>query len=306
MKNLLKYSGILFFLVFFSCNDPLPIQVENAGAESVQIEPISNELQTNETIVAYDSTGILETEVNSSNLLFVNGIKSTFEGFTTRQSYYQASFYDASDPIIGYNGKIYGYRLLRVKNVMFDDENAREIENRMRVKTNVGIIDTANGYKYVIYKRFNSGSLNYPYGSSINVKINTVIGKNSLDFDVPTAGEITGQLSKSGTAGNGDLSVTLNWNKDSRNEDEKLNIVILGVKTDGSGNEPLCRLKTVDDGELVVPRDVIRLFNSGDYTAVVFSLIRVKKSLMESGGRFGVKQFYSISQSIHNIKINVR
>ena len=92
----------------------------------------------------------------------------------------------------------------------------------------------------------------------------------------------------------------LRWN--AANRSDRIEIIIGGVIPGTADTFPLLSIRTRDDGELNVPQSVIETIPYENFDTIVISFVRQKET---SGVDNELGDYYILSQSVHNIRLNI-
>jgi hypothetical protein len=150
MKKLVILTCLLF-VIQAGCQKPSPLTVEppvESPAGSLLVTPLSNP-DTNITVNAVDSTGVLPTDQTGySGLFLVNTVKYDNGHGTTALAYASAYFGDRNRPLV-VNGKVVGYYgidLMPTASIPLKIGAFPMI--RYPYKIHIGSRDTTFGYMY--------------------------------------------------------------------------------------------------------------------------------------------------------------
>ena len=125
----------------------------------------------------------------------------------------------------------------------------------------------------------------------------TVRARHSVDFEIPTPPEVTGQLNTIGSVQNGNLQAEVIWNG---LPSGRIEIVLGGILKSRTDILPLYRLTTKDDGKLVIPASLLKNIPFNLFDGLVITLIRRYRSSDNS-----LQDHFIVSQSVHNIRIDI-
>jgi len=298
---------LLPLAVLVSCEDPSPVEftdstttAENINVGVVPVKP-SIYVYSN----GYDSTGIVEPFIDKTTIVNVSGIRNSNYSSFTNGAYYFAIFNDKTKPIMGPNNAVVGYKSRSVASVFFDNIQAQAEPNRMRmINQNHASIDTSLGFKYVLSNGMGEhGGMNnqfpFPYGSSINVRINDSFN-SSYQFVLPTPAQIIGQVKLQGSVSTNNLSMEVAWNGGAN---DSVDIIIGSVNRISTDANPLFIFKAVNANVLKVPWSILEKIQFGKSKFLVVTLIkRIIKGIPYNAI---LKDSYIASQSINNIKVDI-
>lgn len=293
MKTFTKYFILLITLLIINgCDKPAPTELIQEEEEPLTVEVITK--GSDDEFYSADSSGVVVDDLNRFvNIISVSGIKITTEESTINTSYAQAIFFDTNRPIRR-NGRILTYHTRVFGDVQFNDFPAQLIPLIIRYKDGDSTSVVSLGFKHV------QENFNYEFNSSVmfNIDFFPIIGGNSVEFNIPTPSEITGSLRFEGNRGNNSLRAILSWNGEESHS--KFEIIVGASVGRNEKVFPLFRLKTRDDGKLIVPRNLINRIPR-EFNNVVFSLVRK----IESHHQGNNNDLYVLSQSIHSLVVDI-
>ncbi|MHB8906153.1 MAG: hypothetical protein ACYC4T_09255 [Melioribacteraceae bacterium] len=300
---------ILFIplLSLISCGDPSPVEFTDntITTENINVGIVPAKPSTYVYSNGYDSTGIIEPFINKNTIVNVSGIHNSNYGSFADGTYYFALFNDKTKPVLGPGNSVVGYKSKSVISVFFNNVQAQQESNSMKMMNQQHTqVDTSLGLKYVLSNGMAHGmhgGLNnpFPYGSSINVRIND--GSNpTYQFDLPTPNEIIGQIKLQGAVSTNNLSIELTWNG---NANDSLNVIIGTVNQSSNDANPLFLFKIANTNSLKVPWSILEKiqFNQTKYLVVTL----IKRIIKGISYNAVLKDSYIASQSIHNIKVDI-
>lgn len=301
MKKLYKYFVVLWSIILIAgCDKPDAIVLEPDidNSDKVEIEVLSSDPES-EISKGMDSTGTIEEYIRFTNYIAVSGIKITDNSVTTNISTAQAIFFDRTIPYFDLNNRLIGFRARSIGNVKFNDVNANLVPFKVRFKDRNGVRDTTLGFQHLLYKgRGNhSDPFDFIYNSSISFTLDPFLG-NTVTFGIPTPHEITGTLSISRNSINNRLQALLTWN---HFNEGKIEIIVGAKRRNLNSIIPLYRIKTPDDGSLVIPPGLINSIPPDLFNHFVISLVRKYEGYHESNGN----QLFVRSQSVHSIAVEI-
>ncbi|QQS36101.1 MAG: hypothetical protein IPM56_17980 [Ignavibacteriales bacterium] len=296
-----KYLALLAIILFvYGCDKPSPVvlEPETGNSDNVEIEVITSDPES-EISKGIDSTGTVEEFLRFTNYIAVSGIKITDNSFTTNISSAQAIFFDRTVPYFDLNERLIGYRTRILGNVSFNDVEANQVPFKIRFKDRNGIRDTTLGWQHLLYRgRGNhSDPFNFIYNSAINFKLRLGVALIT-SFDIPTPPEITGSLVINRSNANNRLQAMLTWTNTSPLPVE----VIIGAKLRNNHIAiPLYKIKTADDGSLVIPPGLLNAIPKDRFNQIVVSLVRKYEGKHVSTDN----ELFVRSQSIHSIVVEI-
>ena len=303
MKKLITY---LFFistvLLLFGCDKPAPTEFINDSSEdNAEYEILSKDLNDEYYSNGFDTTGVTQDFNGQANIIALSGIKITsINGQTDQFSFAQTIFFDKSKPVHYSDGRLLAYETIIPGTIKFDNIFARIIPFRIHYRDNGVLRDTLLGKKYILYSGRHGGmdQFHYRYNSFINFKFHLFQGSDT-EFNIPTPKEITGSVSIMGKRATGNLRALLHWNKVG---DKKIIIVIGARLRDRGIIMPLYRVRTRDDGELLIPPRFIYKIPLQRFDRLVFTFLRRFEHTEKSNDN---NDLYISSQSIHSIVVNL-
>lgn len=305
--KIIKYifiASTLFML--YRCSNPSPtelIQDNTAVNENLQqIEVVSPDPDTYVYSNGYDSTGIIEPYLNKSSVISLSGIKySNFDDDSAddEADYYYAVFNDKSMPILNTLGTRVGFWGRMMGGVRFNNVMATSLPNKIRYMHNNEIRDTVIGYRFILNRRMlhSHNRFEFPYKSKLNVRVEE--NRNSFfQIDVPTPDKINGEVNASGSAERKNLTLNLKWNGTNQGSIE----IVIGVLKD-SEIFPLLKLTGADNGKMKISNSILEKLPNSVYKKLVITFIR--RLTKEVPDNSILKDSYIVSQSIHNIKVEI-
>lgn len=309
MDKKIKYLILSIPLIsLVSCGDPSPVEFTDntSTTETINVGIVPAKPSTYVYSNGYDSTGIVEPFIDKSTIVNVSGIhNSNYDSFA-EGAFYFALFNDKTKPVMGPNNSVVGYKSKSVASVFFNNIPAQAEFNRMKMMNqNHSAVDTSLGFKYVLsngmgHGMHGGGMINsFPYGSSINVRINDGVNP-SYQFDLPTPDEIIGQVKLQGAVSTNNLSMEISW---SGRANDSVNVIIGTVNKSSSDANPLFLFKAANTNSLKVPWSILEKIQFSQSKFLVVTLIkRIIKGISYNAV---LKDSYIASQSIHNIKVDI-
>jgi hypothetical protein len=300
MKNLLTYLIIASVGLFlFGCDKPAPTElIDDTDLAEYEIlgKDINDEFYSN----GFDTTGITQDLQQLPNLIAISGIKVTdIQGNKEEFSFAQTVFFDRTQKIFSPGGRFLGFHSVTPGNVRFDHKMARIVPLIVRYRENDALRDTTLGNKYILFsgRRGNMDDFRYRHNSLMNFRINIFFGEE-VSFDIPTPREITGNVEILGSRNNDDLRALLQWN---RGNTQDITIVIGARLRDRHIVMPLYRVRTRDDGRLLIPARFINQIPFQHFDRIVFTFIRRFENTPDTNSG----DLLVSSQSIHSIIVNL-
>lgn len=300
MKKLLIYLFIVSAgLLLLSCDKPAPTELFDDSQEA-EYEVLGKDTNDEFYSNGFDTTGVTQDLQELPNLIAISGIKVTdIHGNIEEFSFAQSIFFDRTKKIFSPGGRFLGFKSIVPGVVRFDNRIARVVPFRIRYRENDTLSDTTLGNKYILFsgRRGGMDDFHYRHDSFMNFRINIFFGEQ-VSFDIPTPAEITGSVDILGRRSNDDLRALLHWN---RGNTQEITIIIGARLRNRDIVMPLYRVRTRDDGSLLIPPRFINKIPFQEFDRIVFTFIRrFEKTVDTNGGDLRVS-----SQSIHSIIVNL-
>jgi len=303
MKNLLITSLLFASIIFITgCDKPAPTElIDDTSADEYKV--LTSNLEEQYINSGVDTSGLEQDLTGLTNIISLSGIKITTiknnQSPTINLSLAQAFFFDRSKPIYFSNGELLAYETVTPGIIKFDNHIARTVNFRLRYRDQGAFRDTVLGKKYLLY----SGNGNwgdpfrFRYNSSIPFEFNPIISQ-PITFDINTPHEINGNVIMQGSRGNGDLQPVLEWN----GLHGKRITLVLGVIRQGHlFSIPVYRIRTADDGRMVIPKQLLNELPLENFNKLVFTFIRSLENFKGDGNN----KLLVSTQSIHSIVIDI-
>lgn len=289
----------MLLLVIVSCKGSGPTELIYDDSEDLDIEILTPNPDLLDYASDFDSTGTINQIPAHSNVISVNGIKTTTNSGIGIEHYYaSAMFFDKSKPVKLPNNRLIGYVLQTFGMVSFDNSEARKAVKRIRYLYNGVERDTLLGSFYELRKgRGPMHQRGFPYNSFVEFKMTLNSGQN-INFNIPTPEEITGQVKLRGNRKDKNIQLAVEWNGLGNG---KIDIIVAGSVM-GNNIEPFFKVKVDDNGSFVLREELLRNIPFDHFRVLVVSLERTKE-LYYSGPY--LNDNYIAGKSIHNIKFNV-
>ncbi|MBT8386913.1 MAG: hypothetical protein KJO12_05830, partial [Ignavibacteria bacterium] len=119
-----------------------------------------------------------------------------------------------------------------------------------------------------------------------------------ITFDIRTPHEINGNVIMQGSRANRDLQAILSWNA---LHNKRVTLILGVIKHGHIVSIPVYRIRTTDDGNLVVPKQFLNELPLERFSKLVFTFIRSVESFK---GDVNNRLLVS-AQSIHSIVIDI-
>jgi hypothetical protein len=302
MKNLLTYLFIASVGLFlFGCDKPAPTELFDDSQEDLaEYEILGKDINDEFYSNGFDTTGITQDFQQIPNLIALSGIKVTdIQGNIDEFSFAQSIFFDRSQKIFSPGGRFLGYRSIIPGVVRVDNKISRVVPFPILYREGGVLRDTTLGNKYILFsgRRGNMDDFRYRHNSLMNYRINIFFGEE-VSFDIPTPIEITGNVEILGSRNDNDLRALLQWN---RGNTQDVTIVIGARLRDRHIVMPLYRVRTRDDGRLLIPARFINQIPFQHFDRIVFTFIRRFENTTDTNSG----DLLVSSQSIHSIIVNL-
>jgi len=305
MKILITITALLLsLLLFLGCDKPAPTELFDDSSED-EYEVLTKNLNDQYYNSGVDTSGLEQDLRGLTNIISLSGIKLTTitnsQPQTVNLSLAQAIFFDKSKPIYYTNGELLAYQTVTPGIIKFDNHFARTDSFRIRYRDQGVMRNIALGKRYILYSGVGGwlDPFRFKYNSSIPFEFNPVLFP-PVTFGIKTPHEINGNVIMQGSRSNRDLQAILRWNA----LHGKRITLILGVKIEIQGHLitiPIYRIRTRDDGNLVIPKQFLNELPLENFSKLVFTFIRSVESYK---GDDNNKLLVS-AQSIHSIVIDI-
>lgn len=305
MKKLFINITLLIILgiFFYGCDTPAPTELvidnNTTTEDQVDVEIITKDTQDEFYSNGFDSTGVARRLHNFGSVIVVTGAKISHRKTTVRFSLAEAAFFNRKKPVMDRNGNVVGFHTVLPGVVKFNGRKAKVIPLKVRFKNGSVKVDTTLGPMYIVFSgRLNSvNPFGYNFRSNIIFKLIPAVG-SARSFLIPTPEEITGKVTFTGHRADKSLKAVLRWNK---SRGQKIEIVLGAVVKGKNISFPLYRLKTRDDGKLIVPSRLLNTIPFERFDKIIFSFVR----RLEFNNGSGSNRLKVLSQSIHTIIIDI-
>jgi len=299
MKKYFLYILVLFAFIYSGCDKPGPTElIINEDTYDVEIlgKDINDEFYSN----GYDSSGVVEDRKNFASIISVSGIKLTKDNSTINISTAQTIIFDKTKPVRSPRGVLLGYKTITPGIIRFDNVRAKEKDYRARFRENGLLIDTVLGQRYELFhiQGLPGDLFTYPYNSSINFSYEALLGGQFSNFDILTPKEVTGYVRLVQQNQQNKFRAELNWNGESSNN---FSVIIGGIRNSNQQNFPFYRIRTKDNGKLIIPFSLLKSIPRDRFSKITISLIRKYDKLVQVENT----DLYVSSQSIHTIIVEL-
>lgn len=302
MKKYIFYIIVLLSITYFGCDKPSPTELiddSNAG-NNFEIEILGGELDNEYYSNGYDTSGVTEDIRRFANIISVSGIKITGTAKTDNISTAQVILSDKSNPVYSPGGRLIGYNTITPGIVRFNSELARLANLRIRFREQGVLIDTVLGKKYELFnsdRRFFGDQFVFPYNGNVSFSFTPFFGQPTA-FDIPTPAEVTGTVKLVRLPGQNRFRAELNWTGTASG---KFFIILGGVRTSNHQVFPFYRLRTEDDGSLIIPASLLSNIPRDRFNRISVSFIRKYDNTIQLDN----SDLYISSQSIHTIIVEI-
>lgn len=298
MNTLIKiFSTITLLLIAISCDKPSPTElIDDSGqSENFEVEVISKDTEDEFYSNGFDTSGIAQPQYNS--IISITGGKVSFQGQTENFSIAQTIIFDKNQPVYNSAGKLIAYKTRVPGSVRFNNSLCRLDDYRVRYRDAGQIIDTLLGKKYTLYKGrgFYQDDFDYPYNSNVTFTFNPFIGP-TVSFNILTPAEVNGTVSLQGSRTERNLRAILRWNA---NNSQYFSIIVGAGKRNSREVFPIYRIKTHDDGSLIIPPKLLLNISRDRFDRLTFTFVRS----FDNRADLDNQNVFITSQSIHTIYV---
>ncbi len=302
IKKLIKPLLFISLLLLVSCENPIPVDLIDSSQQSddIQIDVLSTNPDDETNSSSVDSTGYTNSNLDFQGEIFLSKNIITNQNLSVESNFAQTILFDKTNPIRNNYNRIVGFRSRNIYNVRYNNHRAREVPYTIRMNSGSNIIDSVLGSKYILFKRsnlINSDSIDLQFGSPLNVElIHSPQRRFSYDLTMPE--KILGNI-KINKISNTEYKTILEWN--SLNKDKIQIIIGAYTKTLIPILIPLYRLKTKDDGNLLLPNNLIESIPKDKFSRLAFIFIRQNSGSINFNG----EQIFYLTQSSNTHIINI-
>lgn len=298
MNSTIKILSVFaLILLALSCDKPSPTELMDDSnlSESFVVEVISKDTEDEFYSNGFDTSGVVQTQVSS--IISITGGKISFQGQTENFSLAQTIIFDRNNPVYSSSGKLVGYKTKTPGTIRFNNLLCRLVDYRVRYRDEGKIVDSLLGKKYALYKGrgFFQDNFDFPYNSVVNFTFNPLVGP-TINFGIPTPVEVNGSVRLEGSNNEKNLRAILHWNA---NNNPYFAIVIGVGKRNSLDVFPLYRIKTKDDGSLIIPTKLLLNISRERFDRLVFTFIRS----FDDRANLDNQNVFISSQSIHTINV---
>ena len=303
IKKFIKPLLFISILFFASCENPVPVDLIDSSQQSdkdLQIEVLSTNPDDETNSSDVDTTGYNNSNFDYQGEIFLSKNIINYQSTTIESNFAQTILFDKTNPIRNRNNRIIGYRSRNLLNVRYNNHNAREVPYTIKMNQGGNILDSLLGKKYILFYKSNfiySDSIDFEFGSPVNVElVHSPARRFSRDLLMPE--KILGNI-KINTSTNAEYKTVLEWN--GLNKDKIQIIIGAYTKNIIPILIPLYRLKTKDDGNLILPKNLIESIPKDKFGKLAFIFIRQNNELINFNG----EQIFSRTQSTNTHIINI-
>lgn len=303
IKKFIKPLLFISILFFASCENPVPVDLIDSSQQSdkdLQIEVLSTNPDDETNSSDVDTTGYNNSNFDYQGEIFLSKNIINYQSTTIESNFAQTILFDKTNPIRNRNNRIIGYRSRNLLNVRYNNHNAREVPYTIKMNQGGNILDSLLGKKYILFYKSNfiySDSINFEFGSLVNVElVHSPMRRFSQNLLMPE--KILGNI-KINRINDTEYKTILEWN--GLNKD-KIQIVIGAyTKTLIPILIPLYRLKTIDDGSLLLPDNLIESIPKDKFGRLAFIFMRQNNGIINFNG----DQIFYLTQSTNTHIINI-
>ncbi len=302
MKKLFLYIMLLGAFLYYGCDTPGPTELiaDPNESDNLEVEIIGKDLDNEYYSNGFDTTGVTDVVQDYASIISVSGIKLTRDGRTDNISTALTFLFDRTKPFRTPQGNIIGYNTIVPGIIKFNDVTARITNYRVRYREAGVLIDTVLGKKYELFningRVFNDPFI-FPYNSAISFLYNPFVGPSS-GFDIITPKEITGNVKLVRLPNQNKIRAELTWQGENVNN---FSIILGGVRNSNQQVFPFFRIKTNDDGRLVIPDSILKNIPRDRFNKISITFVRKYDKLAQIQNT----ELYVSSQSIHTIIVEL-
>ncbi len=300
-----KIVNILAFLSLFivSCDKPAPVDLVEGPAYSddpLEVEVLAQNPVEELYSADPDSNLVMAAPLDPrfGSQIVVTRSKTNDGGVQKESALGQAVFYDFNSPVINQMGRTVAFKTKAVQFVKFKGLQAREYPFNFRYLNGPEVKDTLLGPRFLVIRR--SGVLgdlfDFEYGSAIDIEVKK-FGSPMERFTVATPIEIQGAVNTSRRP-DGTRQANVTWNA---GNSFSIIIVLSGVAVRTSHIVPLFRIRTRDDGSLVIPPNLLASIPAANFSKLIVTFVREMESLNEAVD----ERLFFRTQSVNNQVIDL-
>ncbi len=302
MKKYFLYTLVLISILYFGCDKPSPTELidDPSQSENLDIEIIAKDFDNEFYSNGFDTSGVTDDIRDFASIISVSGIKLTRNGQTDNISSALTMVFDRTKPFKSPRGVVLGYRTVTPGIVKFNDIIAQLSNYRVKYFEDGFLIDSVLGKKYELFS-INERPLNdrfiFPYNSTVAFNFNPFIGQPS-GFDIVTPKEVTGTVKFVHLPNQNKVNAELTWSGENVNN---FSLILGGVRNSNQQVVPFFRIRTKDDGSLIIPNSILKNIPHNRFNKLTFTFIRKYDSLTQLQNT----DLYVVSQSIHTIIVDL-
>lgn len=303
IKKFIKPLLFISILFFASCENPVPVDLIDSSQQSdkdLQIEVLSTNPDDETNSSDVDTTGYNNSNFDYQGEIFLSKNIINYQSTTIESNFAQTILFDKTNPIRNRNNRIIGYRSRNLLNVRYNNHNAREVPYTIKMNQGGNIVDSLLGKKYILFYKSNfiySDSINFEFGSLVNVElVHSPMRRFSQNLLMPE--KILGNI-KINRINDTEYKTILEWN--GLNKDNIQIVIGAYTKTLIPILIPLYRLKTIDDGSLLIPDNLIESIPKDKFGRLAFIFMRQNNGIINFNG----DQIFYLTQSTNTHIINI-
>jgi hypothetical protein len=295
MKKYLLYLTIFAALLIVRCDKPGPTEL--VSDETFEVEVLGKDLENEFYSNGYDTSGVPSDYLEYSSYVAVSGIKKSYRGKTDRISSAQAFIFDKSRPFYSASNILIGYYTIIPGIISFNDTPARITNYRIKFRENGLVIDTVLGKKYELFNLNNRPLLdnfNFQYNSAIQMTYKEFLSTTTSSIDIITPRELTGNIKIIRNENSNNFDLEVRWDGDLSSN---FYLIVGGIRISGEQPFPFYKIKTNDDGVIVIPASLLKNIPRDKFNRIAVTLVRKYQKFadVKNGNLF------IVSQSIHTI-----
>jgi hypothetical protein len=299
------YKNIFYFFVAIiitaliaGCDKPAPTELIGFSQteDPIEYETIAKNPTDELYSTGTDTTGVSEDLTRYTNVITVSGVKISDNSQTIKFATAQAVFFDRTKPVKA-NGKLIGFQTQLFGEVKFNNVKSLVVPFKVKFRdAHQNIQDSTLGFYHLLYSGRSSilRPFNYEYNSFVKFELDPFIGQTS-SFDTPTPKEIYANARLTGNKTDNNFVAKLVWDKG--DNDLPIEIVISGKLKGKDKTISLFKLKTRDDGELIIPAKILNAIPKNTFDHLIVTLIRQYQKTVT----FRLNTLTVLSQSIHSL-----
>lgn len=271
---------ILLAFLLIRCGQPLPTELITDDMQTLNddltVEVLSPDPGEVDYSNGYDSTGMVGfVPKDFFNIISFSKVTDEYRGMTRLQDFAVAIFFDKTQPVKTPHGRLIGYKTRKAGTVFFNGDSAKTTFLHVRFFDGGMPRQVLLGPKHELRKNLldHSQSPIADYNTYLNVKLKPDLFPDRIvEGDIPVPQELNAVLKIRGSKNDDNLELILNWNKSGAKR--KIEIIIGGVRKGTDERMPLLRVRTKDDGKVIIGRQIINSLPFDRFSHIVITLIR--------------------------------